>query len=417
MNKRVELLRIINNIVIVFCLQTVSILILGGSISKDLMLGSVSVISFVLLSEIIQYFVRNLILYVVCHLGAVYLCHELSLMLSVNVQDQYTMLMNIFRFFMMIVMVLIAVYVRVRGSSAFYPALSEAIFFIALMIYCYVADRKDGLFIVFLCEMIWAVLAVIYYNALQIIDAMAPYKNNSSVPYEAVLRNNGKMLGVSVGIVIISMFICSLFDYGKEIIEALRFVVYHFFRWLYGLFTFKEEPEYDSLSEKINDGKMESLLPEGYEDDSLLHTIWQVLFWVIAAAVTIAIVVLLVKAAMEFYKRFNQSRIGIRDRLLRDKVEYLKPLSLEERDGRSSRRAVGLRERFTNEGKVRLIFKKFIQSGSGYKDIQQSQTPSELEATSNGHISKAYKIYEKARYSSHSISSEDIRSIREATKK
>ena len=162
---------------------------------------------------------------------------------------------------------------------------------------------------------------------------------------------------------------------------------------------------------------MESLLPEGYEDDSLLHTIWQVLFWVIAAAVTIAIVVLLVKVAMEFYKRFNQSRIGIRDRLLRDKVEYLKPLSLEERDGRSSRRAVCLRERFTNEGKVRLIFKKFIQSGSGYKDIQQSQTPSELEATSNGHISKAYQIYEKARYSSHSISSEDIRSIREATKK
>ena len=417
MNKRIELLRIINNIVIAFCFQTVGIIALGGEISNELIFGALSLAAFVIISEIVQYFIKNLIIYVAFHIGAVYLCYELSMGISgVLGTTEYSFLIHIFRLFMMIVMAILAVYVRVRETLVFYPEISEAAFFIILMLTCVIAERRDGVIYVLFGEMVWAILAVLYYNARQILNAIAPYKNKMSVPYEAVKRNNGRMVVISATIVLVSMFICSLLDYGKEVLAALHFVTYKFFRWFFSLFHFKEIKETEPLEQVSGIGQMEGLLPENYEDDSIIHTIWQILFWVIAAVVIAAIIVVMIKGLREFYKRFNGSRIGIKDKLLKDEVEYLNPLSFGEKAGGAGEK-LGFRERFSYEGRVRLIFQKYIKSGKGYKDVRLSQTPCELEETSSGRISEAYKVYEKARYSGHDITARDVSKIKEAVKR
>jgi hypothetical protein len=158
---------------------------------------------------------------------------------------------------------------------------------------------------------------------------------------------------------------------------------------------------------------MQGLLPNDYVDDSIWHKIWDVLFWVIAVAVTILFIFVLVKLIREFYKLFNSSGKGIRDRLSRDKREFLNPLS-DKDEGALERRSSRLKfiDRLTRRGNIRRMFTKYVQSGRGFSDIRPSFSPSQIESTSLQKEAVAYELYEKARYSSLEISPEDVDEMR-----
>ncbi|MBO6239848.1 MAG: hypothetical protein J6O61_03270 [Butyrivibrio sp.] len=360
MNKRIEVLRIINNIVILLSLNVLGIMSIGLGVKKEVVI--------------------------------VFLCITFVLVIITLVLE------------------------RIRGILVFYPEISEAFFFIALYVFCRIAKIQQGVIIVLAGEAVWAILAVFYYNARQILDAMAPFKDGSSVPYDLVKKNNGRMMGISALTVAVSMFICSLLDYGKEIVSAIKYVTFRFFRWLFGFFKFKEQEEYVPLQESYSFGQRQSLLPEDYEDNSIWHSLWEILYWVLAAAVVIVVIVAFIRWIFGFYKALKNSKNVLKDKLLRDKVEYLSPFDHKENGRDVKRNESFLQMRLSNEGRIRLAFRKYIKNGSGYPDVKQCQTPSELEKTSKGKVSAAINIYEKARYSKHQITAEDLRLMKKAVK-
>ena len=360
MNKRIEILRIINNIVIVLSLNLLGIMSLGFGLKKEVVI--------------------------------VFLCITLFLVLIITALE------------------------RIRENLVFYPEISEAFFFIVLYIFCRIAKIQKGVIIVLAGEAVWGILMVLYYNARQVLDAMVPFKDGSSVPIDTVRKNNGRMVRVSIVAVAVSMFICALLDYGKEIAAAAKYLALGFLRWLFSFFKFKEPEEYVPLQEKQEYGQLQSLLPDDYEDNSIWHSIWEILYWVLATVVFIAAIALLIKGIVSLYRTLKSSRNVLKDKLLRDKVEYLSPFDKKENGSSGKRTDSFLQMRLSNEGRVRLLFKKYIKNGSGYRDVRESQTPSELERTSNGRASVAFSIYEKARYSEHQITAEDLKNIKKAVK-
>jgi hypothetical protein len=81
-----------------------------------------------------------------------------------------------------------------------------------------------------------------------------------------------------------------------------------------------------------------------------------------------------------------------------------------------------LRARFSPRGNVRRLFKDYISSGKGFDDIRDSETPKELEENSVGMKSATEKgqdavaLYEKARYSSLPITSDDVKLMKNAVR-
>ncbi len=388
-------------------------------------MGSFIPVVMLLLSELMQAFVTNLILFLAGHIlamvaagMAIYKVMVVSLKgvdIAGVAMASVALAVSIL---IMTVVTILGIYTRVDGKGRFYPEIFEGGLFIISFIYCRIAHAPQTEIIILLAEMIWGVLAVCYYNARQTVGALVTYHEGDFVPYGQIRKNNGVMLGISLGVTIVLMLLCTLLDYGKEILSAIRSAMVRFLTWLFSHFDFETPVEEEFRGEEVMQGGMGQLLPNDYVDDSIWHKIWDILFWVVAVAVTILFIFVIIKLIKEFYRLFNASGKGIRDRLSRDKREFLNPLSDKDESAGENRAGsrLKLRERLTKRGNIRWMFVKYIQKGSGFSDIRKGFTPSQMESVSLGKEAEAYRIYEKARYCSEEISSEDVDRMRRMTK-
>ena len=423
MNKRIEIIRIINNCMIwSVCYMT----ILAGMecpLGNTMFFSALILVGFVLISEVIGYFVKNLVLFLVAHIAAMAVCTSLvpkAFLFSDAMSRIYiggifaghvaAVIAGIFMFGA----ALVAIYSRLDGKGRFYPEIYEGFLFIVLFLFFRITSHREVEGIVLLAEILWAVLIIIFYNARQTIGALVTFHERDFLPSEQIRKNNSIMLRISLIIAGVVMFICAALDYGKEIFDALKRGIITFLRWLFSHFNFEEVEEYEDPVADAGGGGFGMLLPENYVDDSIWHKIWNALFWVVAAIVTVLIIYLLVKLIQQFYKIFNSSRIGLRDRLSRDKKEFLNPLE-DGKDNTFSGNKSGripLFERLSPRGRVRRMFVKHIRQGQGFSEIRNSSTPLEMEVLSTGAKTQAYEIYEKARYSSEEISAEDLEKMK-----
>jgi hypothetical protein len=288
-----------------------------------------------------------------------------------------------------------------------------------MMIACKLAKAGVAQLMVLLCEIFWGILAVIFYNTRQTAAAVSVFKERARVPYESILGTNRLMLVIYIGISMVFMALCVFLDYGKEIMDAVGAVMIRFLKWLFSLFDYTIMEEEYLPPPAQGQGEL-ALHPMGY-DDSYIRILWDVLFGMLTIVVAIGFVIAMVKAVMFFIRYFNEGRIGIRDRLSRDKVEYLKPAFQEEtgdRDGRKENR-IPLAARLSNRGQVRLLYKRFVKKGAGFEDVRSSHTTEEkLRAaySETGNSQDIRKLYEKARYSKEEISSEDVRRMRKMSR-
>ena len=424
MNKRIEIIRILNNSLIIYLIFTVFMIGLGTPVSGAFMAGSCILVLMLLSSELMQAFVTNLILFLAGHVIAIAAAgvaiYRGMTRALVGVTIGGVSMAGValaFGILLMIVVTILGIYTRVDGKGRFYPEIFEGILFVVLFLYCRITHVSQAEIIILVAEMIWGVLVVCYYNARQTIGALVTYHEGDFVPYGQIRKNNGIMLGISLGITIVLMILCTLLDYGKEIISALRSAIIKFLTWFFSHFDFEAPQEEEIRSEEVMSGGMAQLLPNDYVDDSIWHKIWDILFWVVAVAVTILFIFVIIKLIKEFYRLFNASGKGIRDRLSRDKREFLNPLSDKDEGAGEirSRNKLKFRERLTKRGNIRWLFIKYIQKGSGYSDIRSGFTPSQMEAVSLGKEAEAYRIYEKARYCSDEISSEDVDRMKKMT--
>ncbi len=427
MNKRIEILRIINNLMLVYVVVTIFLRGLGVPGTNPLYLGNLALLGFVLASELIQAFDSNLILFLLSHVGALAAFGTVSQLLSGEGAARDIML--IIRIFAMVILTIVAIFSHLDGKGRVYPGVQEVFLFPVLYIFCRVIKCPGGEPLVLIGEVIWAVLCIIYYNARQTIGTLVAFKERDYVPYEAIKKNNGMMVSFAVVVSLISMAVVSMFDYGEEALSLLKGGIIAFLRWIFSFFNFEPESGYEVMEREPVSGGMGNLLPENYEDDSIWHTLWQILYWVVAAAVAVLIIFLAAKLIKEFYKVFNSSRKGIKDRLSKDKVEFLNPFN-EERDSWISGREkkLGIGKRLTKEGRIRAMFVKYIKSGGNYEEVKLSQTPREMEKVAMGAATRgilagvsdpakekeasAYRLYDKARYSSMEITSEDIKQMK-----
>jgi hypothetical protein len=211
------------------------------------------------------------------------------------------------------------------------------------------------------------------------------------------------------------MLICSFLDYGKQILDFLGGVIVRFFRWFFSHFDFTPKEEYVQPESEIQGGAAGMLLPEDYEDDSFIHTLWNILFWVVAALVFAAILYGFVKLVIFFVKRFNEKRIGIRDRISKDNVEYLNPLSEETRSAGVAGNRMSMGLRLSPRGRIRQMYKKYIRKGQGFEYVKSCQTPTEQEQaaySSKENRRLMVELYEKARYSQEEILPEEVRKMK-----
>ncbi len=427
MNKRLEILRIINNMLIMFIFSAVISLGLGALTGRTLFIACTLLSLFVLFSEALQAFVNNLIMFLISHILGIGVV--LSLLAytftssyefsraeldGVHIWKVFIFLFGIF----MLVVTILGISTRVDGKGRFYPEVAEVILFIVLFLFCKLTRSRSGETVVLIGELIWGILTVIYYNARQVKNALVTYHDGDFVPYEQIRKNNGTMLRISLVLAGLAMLLCTVFDYGKELLSAIKAGIIRFLRWFFSLFTFEPVPEIDTPQTEVQSGGFGQLIPENYVDDSIWHKIWNALFWVVAVLVTALIIYLVIKLIRQFYKLFNSSRIGIRDRLNRDKKEFLSPLKGDNETafGRDSQEKLTFRERLSKRGRIRLLFVKYVEKGRNFADIKSSYTPSEIEKISLDKDATAYELYEKARYSTKDISDEDLSKMRSLTR-
>ncbi len=410
MSKRIEILRVLNNILLYYVLTSVFLIGMKVPAGTALYVGNLLLALFVLVSELIQGFITNLILFLLGHILAIFAFGGLSFFFTPNMQ-----IMLLIRVFVMIIITIIAIYSRIDGKGRFYPQVGEAFLFPATYLFCRLVIK-----------IAWAVLCIIYYNARQTAGALVAFKKRDYVPYEAIQKTNGLMLRVSIAVSLAVMLIVSMFDYGEEVLGFIKRAVLAFLRWIFSFFKFEPEASYEVLEREPVSGSMSDLLPRDYQDDSIWHEIWQVLYWIVAVAVAVFIMFLFVKLMKNFYKLFNSSGKGIRERLSRDKVEFLNPFN-EEKDsftGGLNEDRLWLGKRLSKEGRIRAMFVKYVKSGRNYEEVKVTQTSSEMEKISRSPANtgilagsgdlgdcsptSAYKLYDKARYSSREITREDI---------
>lgn len=418
MSKRIEAVRIINNILIIYLLSAMMMIYLQLPVGKTTFAWNLTLAVFVLLSEIIQDKVGNLILYLLCHGLGAFVClfapyyNEQRTMANVAFGGVmlYSLLFGI-RLIFVIVTVVLSIYTRLDGKPRFYPVIVEGFLYAAMYFLCLITRQPGAVIYVIVAEVFWAILCIIYYNSKQTMGTLVIFKKMDFVPYEAINRNNNFMLGTSIAISMVFVILCIVLDYGKEIARALRHGFIAVLTWIFSFFDFETPVEYeDPVSEPISGGGMGQFMPELEEDTSIWHTLWQILFWVVAAVVTVFLVILLVKAIQEFYHLFNASRHGIKERLSRDKVEFLSPLQISQGAAVQKKNRLTLRERLTASGRVRRMFIKYIESRSSYRNetVLPSDTPLEMERRVREDGELAYKLYEKARYSSDQVTAEDV---------
>lgn len=403
MNKKLEALRIHNNFIIVYALSTVIMLGFGGKLSKELLLTNLSLVLFVALSEVVQFFCSNFLLFLLGHVlsiwGCAFLCRVIS---PTNAQAYFCVIL-------MIIISFMAMYARVKEKLFYYPTIFEGAFFILLFIALKIFHQSEGFLFIFILEVIWAVMTILFYNYRRINGALFSYKDRAKVPYEDITKTNRQILAFSVTLTLILSLIASFLDYGKEILNAIGHVAFSFLRWIFSHFSFKETVGEYEPSENISPGNMDGLFPEIKEDNSIMKYIWNYLFYLVAIIVTIGIIYLLIKAIKAFYKEFNGKKSLLKNRIGRDKVEYLRPILKSEKSlEKSSKDSSKLFERFSKRGRIKAIYKKYIKNGFGIKDINKSLTPYELEKTAYDLVSNKTRIYEKARYSSLEITAKDL---------
>ncbi len=421
MNRKIEIIRILNNILIVYTVATVLFVAFQMPVGTAVLTGNVSLIAFVIMTEIISAFCGNFILFALFHVLAGMLCIWLSGFLvstaivvyvagGMEVDSIYTVL----RVLVMIVITAVSIYSRLDGKPRYHPEISEAFLFVGLFVLCLVAKQPDAIPVVLVGEMIWAVLCIIFYNIRQIIGALIPFKDRDYVPYEAIEKTNSLMVGLSVLITVVLMFLCALLDYGKEIVAFLRRAFLTFMRWIFSFIDINYQNDFIPPEEVPMESEAGYMIPEIEPDDSIWHTIWQVLYWIIAGIVLICVFILLIKMIKAFYKLFNSSRKGIRDRLAKDKIEFLNPLNNDEKvRALSTNKKMTLFERLTPAGRVRLLFMKYIENGMRLDSISKADSPKEMEERAYGERKvRAYSIYEKARYSSEEVTAEDVKEMR-----
>lgn len=425
MSKRIEAVRIINNILIIYLLSAMMMIYLQLPVGKTAFVWNLTLAVFVLLSEIIQDKVGNLILYLLCHGLGAFVClfapyyNEQRTMANVAFGGVmlYSLLFGI-RLIFVIVTVVLSIYTRLDGKPRFYPVIVEGFLFAAMYFLCLITRQPGAVIYVIVAEVFWAILCIIYYNAKQTMGTLVIFKKMDFVPYESINRNNNFLLSASILVSVVFIFLCIVLDYGKEIATAFKRVFLGFLSWFFGLFDFEVPVEYeDPVSEPMSGG-MGNLMPELEEDTSIWHTLWQILFWVVAAVVTVFLVILLVKAIQEFYRLFNASRHGIKERLSRDKVEFLSPLQTYQGAASQKKNRLTLRERLTASGRVRRMFIKYIESRSSYRNetVLPSDTPLEMERRVREDGELAYELYEKARYSSDQVTAEDVSRMKKLIK-
>ena len=417
MHKRIEILRIINNILIVIAIATVALMTMQLRKVPAIVIVNVTLALFVLFSEAIQAFVKNLIAFLMAHGLAMALCSYISfsgnhrLLAGDFFAGVYlTSVIQVLHIIAMIIITIIAIYARLDGKGRFYPTIFEGFLFIGLYLLCLITGEKMSTLVL---EVIWGILCIIFYNARQTIGALITFKDRDFIPYDSIKRTNGLMLRLSIVVAFVLMLVCTLIDYGREVMAVLKAGISALLRFIFSFFNFESQEEYEAPETTMGGGGG-MLTPQQYEDNSIWHTIWQILFWIVAIVVTIGVIILFVMMIKEFYKLFNSSRNNIKDRLARDKIEYLSPWSESSKvfSGSDSSR-MRIRDRLSPSGRIRLLFTRYIEKNRGLNDINGSDTPLEMEEKIiSEREASAYKLYEKARYSSNEITQADLQTMK-----
>lgn len=411
MQKRIELLRILNNMIIVWVAATILFMAVKMPMDAVLFTSNALLCLFLIISEVVQYFTTKIVTFIPGHILGIVLCIWLGRVIG-NQPFGYTAARTI----IMIAITIFAIHGRITDTTSFYPTISEGFFFMAMMIASKASGTRQAEIMVLLFEVVWGILMVIFYNTRQTALALSAYKRQAKVPYEAITRTNRFMMYFYLAVTTVVMFLCSMLDYGKEVMAAVKTAIVAFLRWFFSHFTFTEE-EIPELPEPEFVQGGQQFIPIPQEENALIKALWDILFGAVTIAVFAAIVYTLYKVIRSFIREFNSRRSGIRDKLGRDKVEFLNPLSKEGAgdNGDFGSNRMNLRTRLSARGNVRRLFKNYIVKGSGFGNIRTSETPKELEESAVGAVNSKEKgqdpvaLYEKARYSSLPISSDDVK--------
>lgn len=412
---KLETIRIINNVLLVSLVFSVVVMCFQITTLQMAFLGSAPVVVFLLLSEIVRRRIQNLIAFLLIHiLGAalpIYAAHAMDIRYYAG-RDfggiYVSSVMLSLRILTAIIIVLLAIYSRVEDKDRFYPEITEGFVFLALFALSLITHQKQVLVPILIGEVAWAVLCMLFYNLRQTRNALITWKNKDYVPYDAIGNNNRLMMGVSVIITLLCITIGIFFDYGKEILSAIRRGLLIALRWLFSHFQFEEMIEYeDPVSDPMSGGGLGGLIPPAEPDTSIWHTLWNILFWIVAAAVTVFIIYLIIIGIREFYRFFNSKGIGLKAKHLRDKREFLSPIRKEENAFEKKQDRITLRKRLTPEGRIRYMFVKYIKRAGAASSILGSDTPMQMESKTHN-TTAASSLYEKARYSTDPITRQDL---------
>ncbi len=238
---------------------------------------------------------------------------------------------------------------------------------------------------------------------------------HEQVPVAMMLAQNGKMIVVLVGCFVIGMLLLRsqlLLDRIQEFFLLLREALLRFLRWLMSFLT-QDMPE--TVGGESLEVQAQMQLPPMTETDSF----WNRLFYVMEVVVKWTIIFGLVywagRGIWQFCVRYRRHDLRREEEICYDGIRETKTWLARNRE----RRKPEFLQNLTNGEKIRRIYRRRIEklARSGYA-FSKAQTPHErAEDIKRWRETEAVpepltELYETARYSTHDISTEDVRKVK-----
>jgi len=291
---------------------------------------------------------------------------------------------------------------------------------IALMIVCYLIGLsinnevmiQSGLLILVL----FIILEIIYNDLNKINNVFIDNKENIDFPASQLFKVNMHMLTTSIIIILLGMMAFYKSPYGN-----LFQIIGRFFYWIIRLvlkFLLYKDPldinEVETILATVQESQASTLDTAFVPSDS--GSFSQLVHALLILLGILFTIVLIIKISSEVKNFARKKKRGS------DLIEFIKPKKGVKTKTKISRAKVLKEESELDYNfKLRKLYKKKVKKGIGHEKIPSNAFPEEITrrgiSEDTNDIKVITDIYEKARYSTEKVNSEEIEIIKNINKK
>lgn len=394
--KLIYFLKILNNCVLVYTVFT-SILLVYLSPSIILFLHGFFLLLFVILSELIQIYIKKLIPYSLLHISF-FIC-----IFFIIPNLSYKVPLLCFLFFLTI----FSYYGRIKEIQFFYPDWKELLLYIFLYLSgCYL--KSSALCsLALVAEIFSCFLSITYRNMYNLITFFDFSKDTSDIPYSKIRHTNLLLLFLTLIIGFFSIFLTFLFQKKNALLSYFKTGLLLLLQFIIKAITKLFSSPRESVKQNTPSPVMLSPALNDVQSSPFFNFISNVLTILLFLFCMCFLFFILYKLIEHFVSVFQSAKLP--SQILSPKECDIRERTIKQSQKTSSKKVF----RFSNKTLLRKAYIRFILHFPNNKKIHPSDSPYEIEnlviSERNSDLENMHIIYEKARYSNNPCTNKDLK--------